>query len=195
MESPAERIEVAAKFLLQSPPGEINDVLNGKCDLTANASCSTPFLIQMSETSSQTTSHFKMASYPLYRSITWPNSSLRTCPEVNTRYDNVARPSLFAILISISTFLKVIISEAGRLQDGEEGEVRFLDPRSKTSFAFDHLRLVSLHPGITLIRGQILRFRKPQILVSTKPMRNRSLTGKDCLCLCVYLANFYLLLD
>ena len=27
---PAERIEAASKFLLQSPPGEINDVLNGK---------------------------------------------------------------------------------------------------------------------------------------------------------------------
>ena len=26
---PAERIEAASKFLLQSPPGEINDVLNG----------------------------------------------------------------------------------------------------------------------------------------------------------------------
>ena len=25
-----ERIEAASKFLLQSPPGEINDVLNGK---------------------------------------------------------------------------------------------------------------------------------------------------------------------
>lgn len=26
-----ERIQAAAKFLLQSPPGEINDVLNGEC--------------------------------------------------------------------------------------------------------------------------------------------------------------------
>ena len=26
----AERIEAASKFLLQSPPGEINDVLNGE---------------------------------------------------------------------------------------------------------------------------------------------------------------------
>ena len=26
----AERIEAASRFLLQSPPGEINDVLNGK---------------------------------------------------------------------------------------------------------------------------------------------------------------------
>ena len=28
----AERIEAASKFLLQSPPGEINDVLNGNSE-------------------------------------------------------------------------------------------------------------------------------------------------------------------
>ena len=33
MESTEDRVKAAAKFLLQSPPGEINDVLNGASDL------------------------------------------------------------------------------------------------------------------------------------------------------------------
>jgi hypothetical protein len=31
-----ERVQAAAQFLLQSPPGEINDVLNGMLILTAS---------------------------------------------------------------------------------------------------------------------------------------------------------------
>ena len=30
-----ERIQAASKFLLQSPPGEINDVLNGSLNLSS----------------------------------------------------------------------------------------------------------------------------------------------------------------
>lgn len=44
--------------------------------------------------------------------------------------------------------MQVIISEEGRVE-GEEG--RFRDPRSKTTFRFDHLRLVRRE---SLIRRQ-----------------------------------------
>ena len=34
--SATERIQAASSFLLQSPPGEINDVLNGLLNLSSN---------------------------------------------------------------------------------------------------------------------------------------------------------------
>ena len=68
-----ERIQAAAKFLLQSPPGEINDVLNGDwrldlCD--AELTNLIPTLrqyghIKMSETSFRTMIVFRLEFYPL----------------------------------------------------------------------------------------------------------------------------------
>jgi hypothetical protein len=42
---------------------------------------------------------------------------------------------------SLTIVLQVIISGSGRVGDPKEN--RFIDPRSKKSFVFDHLRLVS----------------------------------------------------
>lgn len=46
--------------------------------------------------------------------------------------------------------IQVIVSEAGRIQGDEEQE-RFLDPRSKATFVFDHLRLVCDHVYLNLV--------------------------------------------
>lgn len=59
----------------------------------------------------------------------------------------------------------MIVSEAGRIQsDGDEE--RFLDPRSKTTFVFDHLRLVRdpvrLNQGYVRLSGSTQEASDPQ---------------------------------
>ena len=65
-----ERIQAASKFLLQSPPGEINDVLNGKPTTSPKSrpDLNYPDPSQMSVTSSRTTSHCKPAFFLLLES-------------------------------------------------------------------------------------------------------------------------------
>lgn len=40
--------------------------------------------------------------------------------------------------------IQTIVSEVGQVAPLFEGEERFSDPRSKTTFAFDHISLVSI---------------------------------------------------
>ncbi|EJD39947.1 F-actin capping protein, alpha subunit [Auricularia subglabra TFB-10046 SS5] len=94
-----ERIEAASSFLLQSPPGEINDVLND------------------------------------IRTIISDDDSLQTGILPALHKYNVAQ---FITVDVPGQAHQVIISEAGRDKDDSN---RFIDPRSKQSFAFDHLRL------------------------------------------------------
>ena len=56
---PDERIAVAAELLVQSPPGEINDVLNGLSDLPALLCSSQGERLQISAPSSTTMFAFK----------------------------------------------------------------------------------------------------------------------------------------
>ncbi|TFK52263.1 F-actin capping protein, alpha subunit [Heliocybe sulcata] len=100
----AERIQAAAKFLLQSPPGEINDVLND------------------------------------VRNIISDDDSLQEGVLPALQEYNLAQ---FIIADVPGSEHQSIISEAAKV-DGEED--RFLDPRSKTSFRFDHLSLEASDP-------------------------------------------------
>ncbi|KZV96424.1 F-actin capping protein, alpha subunit, partial [Exidia glandulosa HHB12029] len=101
-----ERIEAASSFLLQSPPGEINDVLND------------------------------------IRTIISDDDSLQTGILPALHKYNVAQfitvdvPGQQHQVRSLSRLRRAHL-EAGLAQDAD----RFVDPRSKQTFAFDHLRL------------------------------------------------------
>ncbi|KAF8526104.1 F-actin-capping protein subunit alpha [Gautieria morchelliformis] len=94
-----DRMASAARFLLQSPPGEINDVLND------------------------------------VRNIIADDDSLQEGIQPALQEYNVAQ---FVTVEVPGQQHQVIISEAGRVAGEDE---RFRDPRSKTTFKFDHLRL------------------------------------------------------
>ena len=134
---PDERIAVAADLLVQSPPGEINDVLNGLSDLPAlfgklirRAATDIRTIID-DDVRLQKGIAGALEQYNLDQFVTVgapdENHQVRSTP-----------PLAFS---SPTTVLQVIISESGRVGDPEEN--RFIDPRSKKSFVFDHLRLVS----------------------------------------------------
>ncbi|KAE9404012.1 F-actin capping protein alpha subunit [Gymnopus androsaceus JB14] len=105
---PTERIQAACDFLLQSPPGEINDVLNDVRNIISDDN-----LLQEGVVPA-------LRKYNLAQFITVD------VPETNHQS---------------------IISEAARLpSDSEDGQERWIDPRSKTSFAFDHITLEASDP-------------------------------------------------
>ncbi|KAJ7134535.1 F-actin-capping protein subunit alpha [Mycena epipterygia] len=97
-----ERIEAACSFLLQSPPGEINDVLND------------------------------------VRNIISDDDSLHEGVLPALKEYNISQ---FMTVDVPGTDHQSIVSEVARISATEAGQERFLDPRSKTSFLFDHLSL------------------------------------------------------
>jgi len=104
-----ERIQVASTFLLQSPPGEINDVLNDVRVIVNDDDVLEDGLL------------------PALRDYNLAQFILVDVPDAQHQ---------------------TIVSDAARIQDADEDgqEERFLDPRSKTSFRFDHLRLEASDP-------------------------------------------------
>ncbi|KIM43348.1 hypothetical protein M413DRAFT_444180 [Hebeloma cylindrosporum] len=102
-----DRIRAAANFLLQSPPGEINDVLND------------------------------------IRNIISDDDLLQEGIQPALREYNIEQ---FTVVDVPDTNHQSIISEAAREGDSLESEERFLDPRSKISFLFDHLSLEASDP-------------------------------------------------
>lgn len=102
-----ERIQAASNFLLQSPPGEINDVLNDVRNIISDDE-----LLQE-------------GILPALREYNIEQFTIVEVPDTNHQS---------------------IISEAARVGSSLEDEERFLDPRSKTSFVFDHLSLEASDP-------------------------------------------------
>ncbi|TEB39904.1 F-actin-capping protein subunit alpha [Coprinellus micaceus] len=103
----AERIQAVSNFLLQSPPGEINDVLND------------------------------------VRNIISDDDALQEGILPSLRQYNIEQ---FTTVGVPGTEHQSIISEAARVPGVDPDESRFLDPRSKTSFVFDHLTLEASDP-------------------------------------------------
>ncbi|KAI0647727.1 F-actin capping protein alpha subunit [Trametes meyenii] len=108
-----ERIQTASRFLLQSPPGEINDVLND------------------------------------VRNIISDDDSLQAGILPALREYNLAQ---FITADVPGHQHQSIVSEAARIpsssssEDDEQSQDRFWDPRSRTSFRFDHLSLETSDP-------------------------------------------------
>ncbi|KAL4080994.1 F-actin-capping protein subunit alpha [Scleroderma citrinum] len=103
-----ERIQAASTFVLQSPPGEINDVLNDVRAIVNDDGILEQGIIPA------------LREYNLAQFITVdvPDASHQT-----------------------------IVSDLARISsDDQEEEERYLDPRSKTSFKFDHLSLEASDP-------------------------------------------------
>ncbi|KAN0087430.1 F-actin-capping protein subunit alpha [Tylopilus felleus] len=102
-----ERIQVASAFVLQSPPGEINDVLNDVRVIVNDDDILEDGLL------------------PALREYNLAQFILVDVPDADHQ---------------------TVVSDIARIQNSGEGEERFLDPRSKTSFRFDHLRLEASDP-------------------------------------------------
>lgn len=103
--SSEDRVQVAASFILQSPPGEINDVLND------------------------------------VRVIVDDDAGLEEGILPALREYNIAQ---FTTVEVPGEHHQTIVSEFARVPDTEEE--RYLDPRSKTSFVFNHLTLEATDP-------------------------------------------------
>ncbi|KAI1794825.1 F-actin-capping protein subunit alpha [Ganoderma leucocontextum] len=111
---PAGRIEAASKFLLQSPPGEINDVLNDVRNIISDDDS------------------LQAGVLPALR-------------EYNTNQFTTAEVPGHQHQSIVSEAAKVLGS--GEVEDEEASQDRYWDPRSRTSFRFDHLSLESSEPA------------------------------------------------
>ncbi|KAI9478919.1 F-actin-capping protein subunit alpha [Zychaea mexicana] len=94
-----DKVKIASKFLLASPPGEVNDVFNDVRTLVDNDEALQDGILQALE-------------------------------QYNTE-------QLITVTLPESDY-EVIVSNHGKVD-----EERFIDPRSKQSFKFDHMRLVA----------------------------------------------------
>ncbi|KAH6908026.1 F-actin-capping protein subunit alpha [Coprinopsis sp. MPI-PUGE-AT-0042] len=103
----AERIQAVSNFLLQSPPGEINDVLNDIRNIIADDEA------------------LQEGVAPALQEYNVKQFTTVDVPETNHQS---------------------IVSEAARVGGSESNEQRFLDPRSNTTFLFDHLTLEASAP-------------------------------------------------
>ncbi|KAF9651563.1 F-actin capping protein, alpha subunit [Thelephora ganbajun] len=106
----SERIQAVSKFLLESPPGEINDVLNDVRNIIAD------------DESLQQGIAPALREYNLVQFIT--------------------------VDIPGSNHQSIIskIALVNKSSDREDASERFLDPRSNTTFKFDHLSLEASDP-------------------------------------------------
>ncbi|KAI0789633.1 F-actin-capping protein subunit alpha [Abortiporus biennis] len=119
-----ERIQTAAKFLLQSPPGEINDVLNDVRNIISD------------DEALQAGAATALREYNLTQFIT---------AEV-PGHQHQCIVSEAALVPKQSSTEEGAEGEAEQEQENDDID-RFWDPRSRTSFRFDHLNLEASDPA------------------------------------------------
>ncbi|KAG6841975.1 hypothetical protein C0991_004466 [Blastosporella zonata] len=118
-----ERVEVASNFLLQSPPGEINDVLNDVRNIISDDELLGRGLLPAIRT-------YNLAQFIV---VDVPGAGHQSV------ISEVARAA--AAAVSTSTSVPAEEVEGEEKPKSSEDEERFLDPRSKTTFVFNHLSL------------------------------------------------------
>ncbi|EPS98463.1 F-actin capping protein alpha subunit [Fomitopsis schrenkii] len=110
----AERLQAASKFLLQSPPGEINDVLNDVRNIISDDDS------------------LQEGVLPALREYNLAQFTTADVPGHNHQ--------------SIISEAARVSNLSGEREEDEQQVDRFWDPRSRTSFRFDHLSLETSDP-------------------------------------------------
>ncbi|KAG6814265.1 hypothetical protein H0H92_015380 [Tricholoma furcatifolium] len=122
-----QRVEVASSFLLQSPPGEINDVLNDIRSIVADDNLLSEGLL------------------PAIRSYNLAQFIVVDVPGAG--HQSIISEAARAAAADYTSNTAEAAEEEGGEGEAEAeaekpaGEERFLDPRSKTTFIFNHLSL------------------------------------------------------
>ncbi|KAG8984840.1 F-actin-capping protein subunit alpha [Tulasnella sp. 427] len=139
MSSTEDSMTIASSFLLQSPPGEINDVLSGQSELKA----------------SPTLRHAPSGDV---RNIIADDAELEKGIAAALEEYNLTQ---FTTVEVPGHQHQVVICEDGRIDDGHDGSLpRFLDPRSKTSFSFSHAELTVSDPEPASVSEESESFRQ-----------------------------------
>ncbi|KAG6918751.1 hypothetical protein DXG01_011942 [Tephrocybe rancida] len=135
-----ERVEVASNFLLQSPPGEINDVLNDVRNIISDDDLLGRGLLPAIR--DYNLAQFIVVDVPgaghqvdVFREMAINTHSIVGFQSV------ISEASRAAAAASTSTSVSTEEGEDEEKVEGSEDEERFLDPRSKTTFVFNHLSL------------------------------------------------------
>lgn len=133
--TPEERVQAAAKLLVQSPPGEINDCLTGDwfaiCNNGQGTEPATDIRTIINDDNRLQEGIDKaLREYNITQFVTFQPPGA----------DHQARHLHDASFGCLLTIIQVIISDSGRI--GPAQDDRFFDPRTKKSYYFDHLRLV-----------------------------------------------------
>ncbi|KAG2179832.1 hypothetical protein INT43_003618, partial [Umbelopsis isabellina] len=157
-----EKVQTAASFLLESPPGEVNDVFNGaylfRLHSRSWSGLSKPVKELVITISVWIlTSNFLLSAD--IRTIIEDDDALQEGIMESLEDHNTEQ--LITVKLPESD-QEIIISKFGQIEGG-----RFVDPRSKQSFQFDHMRLAA---------SDLQEHEVDQDIEPLRHLRNRSAT-------------------
>ncbi|KAG6886411.1 hypothetical protein C0992_004093 [Termitomyces sp. T32_za158] len=126
-----ERVEIASNFVLQSPPGEINDVIYDVRNIVSDDDLLKEGLLPAIRT-------YNLAQFIVVDVPGSDHQDDSSIPEFQSVISEVARAAASACTGSNATGTE---EEGEGETESSADEERFLDPRSMTSFVFNHLSL------------------------------------------------------